>query len=447
MNKLANVILSLGLVFLLAILVYGIQGWIDGALLTEEIFLYLAVPAAGVVLLLICFKLDREKKASVALCFVAVGGAVYAAEAYLVLSERRNEVELDFVNELRRQGDNAYPFIHPEALLEPGPDGGLRSVLNIDGLEFLPLAQISKSLSVACNELGENMVYQMDRHGFRNSEETWTAEEIDIAAIGDSFVEGDCVGPEDNMIAWVKRSYPKTLNLGVGGTGPLEQLGILKEYARPFRPKIVTWVFYEGNDWSNLESAKESPLLLRYLEPGFTQGLLQRQREIDQKLADYVLDRMAKAVPEPRSGQLDSFLKLRTLRTRLLWARHKERKERHYDVALFEAILTAAKDSVESWGGRLHFVYLPSAARYFGDDLDREELLTMQRRVRDLITRLDIAFIDVAAVFEAKKQPERFWFHPNSHYNEEGYQLAAQTILNALSAPLDQSGYPSLGGS
>lgn len=431
MNTLANSLLSLGVAFLLAILAYSVPRWVDGALLRTEVLLYVAVPAVGIGLLLISLRLDRDKKAIAALCLLAVGVAVYAAEGYLSLTERRNEVELDFVQQLRRQGDNAYPFILPRALLEPGPDGGLRSVLTIDGIELLPLAQVSNSLSVACNELGENMVYQTDRHGFRNPEDGWVAATVDIAAIGDSFVEGDCVGPDDNMIAWVKRSHPNTLNLGVGGTGPLEHLAILKEYARPFRPKIVIWVFYEGNDLIDLERAKAEPSLMKYLGADFTQSLLERQPEIDRKLADYTLSRMEKVVSERRSRRLIEFVKLRRLRSKLLggWPR-----QRHYDFSLFEAILTAAKDVVDSWGGELYFVYLPTASRFFGHAEHKEELLAMQLSVRRIVTALDISFVDVPAAFEAEREPKALWFHQNSHYNETGYRIAAQAVLNALAA-------------
>ena len=435
MNKLANILLSLGLAFLFAILVFGVYRWISGALFTVEVVYYVLVPAVTAGLLLPCFRLAPDKKAAVALCLMAVGVAVYAAEVYLVLSGRPHKVELEFVKQLRQQGVNDYPFIHSRVLLERGPDGALRSVITRDGVELLPLGQISDTSSVACNELGENMVYQTDRHGFRNPEGTWDAARIDIVAVGDSFVEGDCVGPDDNMISWVKRTYPSTLNLGVGGTGPLHHLAILKEYARPYRPRVVIWGFYEGAELGRLERGKDSPLLMRYLGSDFSQRLRERQREVDRALTDLVLDRMAQpASPEPARHDLRAFVTLRTLRARLIWSRLEEQAPRRYDYPLFETILGEAKDLVVSWGGRLYFVYLPSGARYYGDDGDTQELQVMQRRVRSIVDALDIPFVDVAAVFEGEDGPRSLWFHRDSHYSERGYRIAAQAVLNALAA-------------
>jgi hypothetical protein len=437
-NKLANSLLSLAVAATFAILVFGVYRWISGALFTVEVVLYVLVPAVTVGLLLPCFRLAPDKKAAVALCLVGVGVAVYAAEAYLVLSGRPHKVELEFVKQLRRQGVNAYPFIHSRVLLERGPDGALRSVVTRDGVELLPLGQISDTASVACNELGENMVYQTDRHGFRNPEGTWDDARIDIVAVGDSFVEGDCVGPDDNMISWVKRTYPSTLNLGVGGTGPLHHLAILKEFARPYRPRVVIWGFYEGAELSRLEGRKDSHLLMRYLGSDFSQRLRDRQQEVDRALADLMLDRMAQpAPPEPSRQDVLAFVTLRTLRARLLSSRLEEQASSRYDYPLFEAILGEAKDLVVSWGGRVYFVYLPNGARFYGDDGDKQELQVMQRRVRSIVDALDIPFVDVPAVFEGEDGPRSLWFHRNSHYNERGYRVAGQAILNALAQPTD----------
>jgi hypothetical protein len=89
---------------------------------------------------------------------------------------------------------------------------------------------------------------------------------------------------------------------------------------------------------------------------------------------------------------------------------------------------------VDSWGGELYFVYLPTASRFFGHAEHKEELLAMQLSVRRIVTALDISFVDVPAAFEAEREPKALWFHQNSHYNETGYRIAAQAVLNALAA-------------
>ena len=91
MSKLANILLGLAIAFLFAVLAYGVHRWTGGALHKTEVVLYVAIPAAGMALLIACFKLDGAKKASLALCLVATGAGVYTAEGYVVLSDRRNQ--------------------------------------------------------------------------------------------------------------------------------------------------------------------------------------------------------------------------------------------------------------------------------------------------------------------------------------------------------------------
>ena len=60
--------------------------------------------------------------------------------------------------------------------------------------------------------------------------------------------------------------YPYTvINFSKGGSGPLAELGRLKEYAEVIRPKIVLLGYFEGNDLYDLQEEMKSPLLMGYL--------------------------------------------------------------------------------------------------------------------------------------------------------------------------------------
>src|SRR5262249_23013464 len=127
-----------------------------------------------------------------------------------------------------------------------------------------------------------------DEHGFNNPKGLWDKGPMDIVTLGDSYTQGFCVQPEKHFVTAIRKRYPKTLNLGIEGNGPLLMLAAIKEYAQALRPKLVLWFYYEGNDLTDLQLEKDSQLLRSYLTPGFRQGLLQRQAEIDQALSDYI---------------------------------------------------------------------------------------------------------------------------------------------------------------
>jgi hypothetical protein len=100
------------------------------------------------------------------------------------------------------------------------------------------------------------------------------------------------------MAALLRRRFGTTLNLGVGGFGPLLELATLKEYLEPVGPRIVLWEFFEGNDLTyDLPLESRAPLLRAYLDdPAFSQDLIHRSGDVGRALRDYVDRNMRAAV-------------------------------------------------------------------------------------------------------------------------------------------------------
>ena len=67
------------------------------------------------------------------------------------------------------------------------------------------------------------------------------------------------------------------MNLGLEASGPLSQLGLLREFGADLEPRLVLWLFLHDNDLGDLEREAESPVLRRYLESGFRQDLKRYQ--------------------------------------------------------------------------------------------------------------------------------------------------------------------------
>ena len=190
---------------------------------------------------------------------------------------------------LRKRGIDAVPIItSANHLFVTQPDGSIKSAINIEGTEVIPLGSISNKVTVLCNESGSWIAYTSDKHGFNNPSETWRSGQIDVAALGDSFAQGYCVSADRNFVTLIRRGYPATLNLGMAGNGPLLMLATLKEYLPRLAPKIVLWFYYEGNDLTDLQTERKSSVLMRYLKDDFNQGLLERQSEVDQALTNQI---------------------------------------------------------------------------------------------------------------------------------------------------------------
>ena len=122
---------------------------------------------------------------------------------------------------LRAHAVDAVPIITASNhLFVTQTDGSIKSRINLEGREVMPLAGVSNRVTLLCNESGQWIRYQSDGRGFNNSNGIWQSDRLEIAALGDSFTQGYCVPRERNFVALIRQRHPATLNLGVAGDGP-----------------------------------------------------------------------------------------------------------------------------------------------------------------------------------------------------------------------------------
>ena len=299
-----------------------------------------------------------------------------------------------------------------------------------DGAELAPLGTISKTVSVFCNESGKYLVYNSDQHGFHNPSNLWASERVQIAALGDSFVEGVCVPSNKNLVSLIRQKYPSTLNLGMGGNGPLIELAALTEYLTHQRPKIVLWFYFDGNDISDLEDESQSPLLMRYLNDGFSQNLAQRQPSVDIAIRAYMnrnLERAFGAMDNRRLGLLD-FLLLRSLRGKLAQRfLGKSGAIPHSDrnLKLLRRVLATAKSRTERWGGVMILIYLPSRPT-IAAELAPSTSFRPKARFLAIARELGIRVVDLTPDLAAPPGLNSWYVFPEfGHYNNHGYRLVA----------------------
>lgn len=322
----------------------------------------------------------------------------------------------EVVNDLRSQGIEAYPVLAPSFLIEDNPEQN-----------FLPTSTISQKVLVMDNEDGNFYTFTSDKHGFHNPPGSWGEEKTDILLIGDSFAMGANICPGKNIRSQLATHENKVISLGMNGTGPLLSLASLIEYGNHLKPKIVLWLYFEGNDLLDLRKERYT-LFKNYLNDNFSQKLLQRQREIDALYKEFY-DSYTKNPVRKNYFSFDNikrnffeFIYMDNLRNRL--------NILNRDVPLMEPILRKAKNVTSSWGGDLYFVYLPEYERYYEDwDDDYKG----KANLLFLVEEIDIPIIDFDEAIKEQKDPmDLFPLRFGGHYNKTGYQLLAQTIMNKL---------------
>lgn len=339
-----------------------------------------------------------------------------------------NRTPLQVVTEMRASGKQAVPIFHPTVHVTP-----IRK--NRNGL--FPVSAVSQAYTVYCNEDGHYSTYTSDEHGFMNPSGLWSRPPpFDVAIVGDSFTNGACVEPGEDIASHIRRRFPLTLSLGMGGNGPLIELAAMKEYIPNLRPRLVLWFYYD-NDLDDLARELGDPLLLQYLDPRYSQNLLSRQDEIDtflRQLIDAKLDE-SQRLPPPTASSLGDTLRLKRVR-RLAEALLKENPVespvhgRTVTESYFR-IVAAADKLVAQSGGKLLLIYLPDWTRV------KERADDPKYRQKDVVlaaaSRAGVPVIDVLDHLRTRPDAATAYYnYPGSHFNKEGYRIVSEYVLERV---------------
>ena len=259
--------------------------------LTYYIFYLLFAFLAILFFLVGIFYFDNTKKLNISLLLISTLFTIYISELIVsIFNQHAINIELrdnklkeseyiNFIYDLRDKGYDAYPNFYPMMV---APTNGIL----INEKKIYPLSGISNSFTSFHSENGYNPIIKTDKHGFNNNPDVYN-KQIDIALIGDSFVEGWSVNQNENIAHYLNGFGWNTINLGKGSMGPLHELATLIEYAKIYKPKIVIW-FYCFNDISNLNTSK-STILKKYLDNiDYSNNLIDRQKEIDESIKSFI---------------------------------------------------------------------------------------------------------------------------------------------------------------
>jgi hypothetical protein len=352
----------------------------------------------------------------------------------------------EVVHDLREHSPSATVALQPKTVIELS-----RGPISVGGRPTVPLGGVASVPTVYCNEGGQWSIYDADEHGFNNPKGLWGAGEIELGIVGDSYTHGACVQQEEGYPAELRKRRPKTLSLGMGGNGPLLELAGIREYFTALHPKIVLWSYFR-NDMPDLDVEKRVPLLMKYLDGAYSQGLIGRQAEIEAALlhildqhhadmrswpnllAGIGLDRRRSPIwfQDLVMGEDNSAAAavIRLDQISRMAAAGAGAMSFKPDFELFKKVLGVAREEVAAWGGKLYFVYIP-------------DMLTMGKvrkvhPLREQVLRTagdaGLPIIDIAPSFEAEPDLSALQFNPTSHCNPNGYAHIARVIGDYLDA-------------
>jgi hypothetical protein len=438
----------------------------------EKYFKYYIISLTGVLFWGMVLQLEKNSKLNIVTITTSLLIGILLLEVTLnfkdsfKISDTRSGYEV--YQDLRNQKIDAVPSIFPALFVKKN------GLLGTDPL--FPLAGVSKKTTVFCNETGQYATYPSDRFGFNNPDAEWNLPKAEWVLVGDSFTHGACVRPGEDIGGQIRLiTKEHTLNLGMSGSSSLLMLATLKEYATSIKPNKMLWLYYEGNDMAELKLESNSKFLRNYLQSGFSQNLISRQIDIDNRLENFIRKAEAelklKGIHLPnqppkiterveavaatstaasiglthKNGFLHKILMLTKIfrlfhiRTligfdRNLIAQNVINRTESMEVhPLFTEVLQKAKNVTTAWGGKLYFIYLPDKNRYLQSTYSHD-LFLKRRKVIAVAKNLDLSVIDIHEEVFANHPYPRSLFQTHTrtigaHYNARGYNAIAKAII------------------
>lgn len=467
-NYIYNVIILLSL-FLLCVSLFA---YITSSEYLKFFYLNYVYFFISISLILLFFRFfsNRMLITYINIFLLSIGGALIILEIVLKLNTRKSQIVSDIENrayhakklglkfdkrtkfqvykEMQKNNIKVVPSIPPN-------DFFINYKLLKSKKDIYALSGISNSKTVFCNEGGKRVIYDSDRHGFRNREELWKKKEIDFILLGDSLAQGACVEDKDTIHERIMFYTNKSLlNLGFQGHGPLMQLAALKEYGSIKKPKKIIWFYSETNDIDNLVYEYQWEVFRKYLtKPNYSQNLILKQNQIDEghrrivksiyaskEIGDLQNKKSKKYTIKSFWFDLKQTVKLYNIRLFISFFVPREyslvndyysplKTFETYDKILDEAIKVA-----DSWGGQIYFVYYPQAGRYFDKMMYPYPLKKYEYMKKKIILKKQVKFIDLKKeVFEKYDDNKHLYpLNISGHPNEKGYDLVAKYISETL---------------
>ena len=418
-----------------------------------------AVAGLGCVVVLAAFGLWRHTEAETATLLVVVTAGGVAMDQYFgrasLLNPRIEQARAlgvpfdarwaaDVAVDERAAGRNVPP-VYPTIT---AANFHLRPLAAVGGA-VVPFATVASARNVLCNEGGRYEIVNTDRHGFVNPDRMWDgARAWDMVVVGDSFAEGWCVSSGQSFADRLRERFGRVLNLGRGSLGPLGELGVTREYLRGAEARVVVWSFFEGNDWADLASELAVPQLAGYLDPAFSQHLLERRDAVQSALSTYAEDYLAgyrwrKMLPFGRwratLGDMDPQRLLRPSRLPVVsdgagqdsGGLGKKETQEGDDMALLRRVIQLELEEIRATGARPVFVLLPSFDTY-----PQPGAVAVARRqfLANVMKEINVTMVDGDAAFRAAAADPRDFFALRTwgHYTAEGHRVVADAIAQAV---------------
>jgi lysophospholipase L1-like esterase len=293
--------------------------------------------------------------------------------------------------------------VHPPGLLLPDPDLGWVMAPDFEG---------------ACAGPGWTMSVRTNSLGLRDREFPPDPDRVRVVVLGDSYVFGQGVGPEEafpkvaeRILRGRGRGNVDVVNAGVAGYGPKEESGLMGRLWKSLEPRVVVLAFFEGND---LRDALSFPVPTR-LGPD---GILHRRTS------------------GPQGAPMTYLAAYVGMKIRF----YQEKRETGRGMQEARRSIGSLNKLVGKLGGRFLLVLVPARR---SSRAARPALLRLYDRLLgvpgDVNAEMEahareegIPVLNLSPIFDAAPDEETLRFRLDANLKPEGHALAGKALADAL---------------
>ena len=311
----------------------------------------------------------------------------------------------------------------------------------IENDAIIPFRGPVNKLTLTCNEELQYSIIENDMYGFKNSNSIYE-KKISVAILGDSYAEGLCQDNKNDISGHLIRSGINTVNLGVTGSGPLLSLAVIREYIGYFNPELIVYLYFEGNDLSDLKWELKNLYLKKYLEDIYNKDYLNNKKSISSFLKDINTEHVNLISKFTSNDQLfinhkensnleiiKDLIELTNIRNILKNLIYNHKQLNTLDNLFI--ILTKMNSEIKNQNKKFLFVYIPSWERYFTKANKNKIYFDQKEKIIRFLSENKIEHIDFdKKIKNTENKEDYFPLGFVGHYSSEGYEAISKLIIN-----------------
>jgi len=285
--------------------------------------------------------------------------------------------------------------------------------------------QISDSSLIMEKGIDINLFFFIDKNNCReNKNENYI--NSDLVLLGDSYLWGVTINSPFDIAGNLRKTFSKKkiINLGSPGTGPSDQLNLLKTLTFDYEFKKFIWFFYEGNDYQETTIKIEDNNLKKcnFISSNKEVALVNNTFKKNSLLTN------SKILLANHLRGLGSFLKIFKN-----WSTEFNLNEEHYDITLRDAKNYLDTKKIET---RIIY-YIPSYTyQSYKKNIKHPQLDQIDKlrsKVREIAIKNGFEFMDGNIFLDSvENRLDLYHYEYPTHFNSLGYKLISDQISEYL---------------